>query len=99
MAEKMPVVVPSWRDTATGSPFLERLYQGNAPKEIPFYLFFGYKTGDSSDGTITLQSQLEPKIHLKAFKSYGFNTTHVGILNDEESRMVFNQVLELTGKK
>jgi len=97
--EKAPAVVPSWRDTATGSPFLERLYQGNAPQEIPFYLFFGYKTGDSSDGTITLQSQLEAKIHLKALKSYGFNATHVGILNDEESRRVFNQVLELMGKK
>jgi len=98
-AEKAPAVVPSWRDTATGSPFLERLYQGNALKEIPFYLFFGYKTGDSSDGTITLRSQLEAKIHLQALKSYGFNATHVGILNDEESRKVFNQVLELTGKK
>jgi len=94
MAETMPVVVPSWADIATGSPFLERLYQGNALKNIPFYLFFGYKTGDSSDGTITLQSQLEPKIHLAAFKSYGFNATHVGILNNEESRKVFNGILK-----
>jgi len=94
MAEKAPVVVPSWRDSATGSLFLERLYQENASPKIPFYLFFGYKTGDSSDGTIPLQSQLEPKIHLTAFKSYGFNATHVGILNGEESRKVFNQVLK-----
>ena len=99
MAEKAPVVVPSWRDTATGSPFLDRLYQGNASKHIPFYLFFGYKTGDSSDGTITLRSQLEPKIHLTAFKSYGFNATHVGILNDEGSRKVFNQVLKQINTK
>jgi pimeloyl-ACP methyl ester carboxylesterase len=99
MAGKMPVVVPSWADIAAGSPFLERLYQGNAPRDIPFYLFFGYKTGDSSDGTIALQSQLEPKIHLTAFKSYGFHATHVGILNDEESRKVFNQVLKQINTK
>jgi hypothetical protein len=99
MAGKMPVVVPSWADIATGSPFLERLYQGKALRDIPFYLFFGYKTGDSSDGTIALQSQLEPKIHLLAFKSYGFNATHMGILNDEGSRKVFNQVLEQINTK
>ncbi len=94
MAGKMPVVVPSWVDIATGSTFLERLYQGKALKNIPFYLFFGYKTGDSSDGTIALHSQLEPKIHLNASKSYGFNATHVGILNDEESRRTFIRTLE-----
>ena len=62
--EQAPAVVPSWRDVATGSPFLEQLYQGPATSALPFYLFFGYKTGDSSDGAITLQSQLEPRVHL-----------------------------------
>jgi pimeloyl-ACP methyl ester carboxylesterase len=92
--EKAPAVVPSWRDVATGSPFLERLYQGPAPAALPFYLFFGYKTGDSGDGTITLQSQLDPRVHFSAFKSYGFNATHVGILNDDAARKKFYQVLE-----
>jgi len=91
--EKAPAVVPSWRDVATGSPFLEQLYKGPAPGAIPFYLFFGYETGASSDGTITLQSQLEPRVHFAAFKSYGFNATHVGILNDEAARKSFYKVL------
>ena len=91
--EKAPAVVPSWRDVATGSPFLEQLYQGAAPGALPFYLFFGYKTGHSSDGTITLQSQLEPRVHLSALKSYGFNATHEGILNDESARQQFYKVL------
>ena len=91
--DNAPAVVPSWRDVATGSPFLEKLYQGPAPGALPFYLFFGYKTGDSSDGIITLQSQLEPRVHLSAFKSYGFNATHVGILNDAEARRTFYQAL------
>jgi len=98
-AEKMPVAVPSWVDIGTGSAGLEKLYRGNALKNIPFYLFFGYKTGDSSDGTIALQSQLEPKIHFNASKSYGFPATHVGILNDVGSRELFNQILESTAQK
>jgi pimeloyl-ACP methyl ester carboxylesterase len=88
-----PAVVPSWHDVATGSPFLQELYKGNAHKAIPFYLFFGYKTGQSSDGTITLQSQLEGNIHLSAHKSYGFNASHVDILHDDQVRQVFYQTL------
>jgi uncharacterized alpha/beta hydrolase family protein len=99
--ENAPAVVPSWRDVATGSPFLEQLYKGAAPAVLPFYLFFGYTTGDSSDGTITLQSQLEPKVHFTAFKSYGFNATHEGIIHDEAARKTFNSVLDTldSGKK
>jgi pimeloyl-ACP methyl ester carboxylesterase len=93
-----PAVVASWRDVATGSSFLERLYQGNALKNIPFHLFFGYKTGESSDGTITLQSQLDGRIHLAAHNSYGFNATHVGILNNEIVRQAFNKVLSSIDK-
>jgi pimeloyl-ACP methyl ester carboxylesterase len=88
-----PAVVPAWRDVATGSPFLERLYKGNALKNIPLYLFFGYKAGESSDGTITLQSQLDDRIHLVAHKTYGFNATHVGVLNNEKVRQTFYRAL------
>jgi len=88
-----PAVVPSWHDVATGNHFLKELYKGRAHKTIPFYLFFGYKTGESGDGTITLQSQLEENIHLSAYKSYGFNASHVGILHDDRVRQVFYQTL------
>jgi len=88
-----PAVVPSWHDVATGSRFLQELYDGKAQKAIPFYLFFGYNTGASSDGTITLQSQLKDDIHLAAYKSYGFNASHVGILNDARVRQIFYQTL------
>lgn len=95
MAEKYaPALVPCWRDLATGSEFLENLYRGKASANIPFYLFFGYKTGDSSDGAITLQSQLEQRVQFNALKSYGFNATHVGILNDEKVRQAFLRMLD-----
>ncbi|MCK7497239.1 MAG: alpha/beta hydrolase [Comamonadaceae bacterium] len=92
--EQAPAVVESWRDVVPGSPFLERLYQGSATKKVPFHLFFGYATGDSSDGTITLQSQLDYRIQTTARKTYGFNATHVGMLNDEQVQRTFYQLLE-----
>jgi pimeloyl-ACP methyl ester carboxylesterase len=92
--ENAPAVLAAWRDVASGSSFLERLYQGSAAKRIPFHLFFGYETGKSSDGTITLQSQLEHRVQIAAHKLHGFNTSHVGILNDDLARRTFYQVLE-----
>lgn len=90
---RSPAVVPSWRDVMPGSPFLEQLYSGRAGRVLPFCMFFGYQTGQSSDGTITLQSQLDPRIHLMASRSYGFNLSHVGILNDSSVVTAFRQVL------
>jgi pimeloyl-ACP methyl ester carboxylesterase len=91
--ESAPAVLAAWRDVTPGSSFLERLYQGSAARKIPFHLFFGYETGISSDGTITLQSQLEHKIQFVAQKTYGFNASHVGILNDDKARQTFYRVL------
>ena len=92
--ERAPAVLAVWRDVAPGSPFLERLYRGSAAKQIPFHLFFGYQTGNSSDGTITLQSQLEHTMQSASRKVHGFNASHVDILNDEQARRTFNRVLE-----
>jgi len=96
--ESAPAVLPAWVDVAPGSPFLKKLYEGSAPREIPFHLFFGYETGDSSDGTITLQSQLEQRIQFAASKTYGFNASHVGILNDEQVRQTFIRILKEMNK-
>jgi pimeloyl-ACP methyl ester carboxylesterase len=88
-----PAVVPAWRDVVPGSAFLERLYQGRTREQIPFHLFFGYTPDDSGDGTISLQSQLAPQVHLDASKSYGFKATHVSMLNDESVRQTFYKTL------
>lgn len=96
--ENAPAVLPAWRDVAPGSPFLQNLYRGAAAREVPFYLFFGYETGNSSDGTITLQSQLEQRIQFAASKTYGFNASHVGILNDDQVRQTFIRILEEMNK-
>jgi len=103
--EHAPVVVPSWKDVAAGSAFLDSLYRQKCSPEVPSYLFFGYrddslvKSRSPSDGVIPLKSQLDPRKQLAAHKVYGFDATHVSILNDEESRRVFNQVLELAAQR
>lgn len=98
--ESAPAVLAAWRDVAPGSPFLERLYQGSAAGKIPFHLFFGYETGNSSDGTITLQSQLDYRIQFAAHRIHGFNASHVGILNDDLARRTFYRVLgEMDGEQ
>ena len=91
-----PAMVPCWIDVASDSEFLQRIYSTDLPKDVPFYLFFGYrnKSGASGDGTITLRSQLDDRIYVKAVKTYGFDATHVGILNDASVRKVFNEILE-----
>jgi hypothetical protein len=94
-----PIMVPSWRDVATDSPFLKNIYQTDLPDDIPFHMFFGYrnKSGESSDGTITLRSQLDARVHMKAVKTYGFDVTHVGILNANTVRKTFYGILDTIG--
>ncbi len=103
--EYAPEVVPSWKDVAAGSDFLDRLYRQKCSPELPSYLFFGYrddslvKSRSAGDGVISLKSQLDFRKQLTAQKVYGFDATHAGILNDEEARRVFYKVLELASRK
>ncbi len=98
--DRAPFVVPSWRDLATESEFLKKLTEQPFPKTLPFYLFFTYhdqstfKLNESSDGVVVLRSQLQPAIQAAATRVYGFNETHVGILNSETARKEFNRLLE-----
>ncbi len=94
-----PAVVPSWRDVAPESAFLRQIYQRRLPREVPFYLFFGYedpsffRSKEGGDGEIALSSQLDPRMNLEAFRTHGFKSTHTGILNTERPRQEFNRSL------
>lgn len=98
--EIAPVVVPVWRDIATQSAFLQQLTARPFPKQLPFYLFFSFndtsrfKLGESSDGSVTLRSQLVPSMQQAATKALGFNETHSGILNCEAARESFLHLLD-----
>jgi hypothetical protein len=93
-------LVPSWIDVATGSPFLTRLHATPLPEDLPFYLFFGW--GDSrgsgpspaGDGTISLASQLDPRVQDAATAMAGFGASHVGILSDPSALAALVRALE-----
>ncbi len=81
-------------------PFTRSFYQGEALKHIPFFLFFAYKTGDSRDGTITLNSQLESRVHFAALKSYGFNMycfREIFIVSKESARVLTSSAVFTSG--
>ena len=99
--ETAPLVVPVWRDIAARSEFLQDLVKNPFPKQLPFYLYFSYKDtsrfklGETSDGAVTLRSQLVPSLQSAARGVLGFNETHMGILNSEAARESFLRLLDM----
>ena len=100
---KAPEAVASWKDVATGSDFVGRIHAQPLPADLPFHLFFGWgKEGENGetgpkpagDGTIELRSQLDPRAQKAAWRLYGYEETHVGILQYEASRKQFLAVLD-----
>lgn len=97
--EHAPEVVPSWHDLAPGSPYLRALAAAPLPADLPFYLLFAYNNpgrlqfGPSSDGVVTLRSELDLAIHLQATRSYGFDVSHDGVLESAAVRDLFNQLI------
>jgi pimeloyl-ACP methyl ester carboxylesterase len=95
-------MVPSWIDVAAGSPFLTRLHATPLPPDLPFHLFFGWGDGRGSgpspagDGTISLTSQLDPRVQDAATAMNGFGATHVGILSDPKALAALSRALEAT---
>jgi pimeloyl-ACP methyl ester carboxylesterase len=98
--DNAPVVVPSWRDIGAPSAFLADLISRPFPTKLPFYLYFSYhdsskfNLGESSDGSVSLRSQLIPAIQAKATRVIGVNETHIGILNSETTRDSFFRLLD-----
>jgi len=94
-----PVVLPVWLDMVPDSPYLTQLFVQKLPDNIPFALFFGYKTrasllnSTSSDGTISLRSQLDPRAQEAAYYIRGFDEGHRSILDAESVAAHLNTVL------
>ena len=98
--ERAPEVVPSWRDVAPGSRFLQDIQATPLPDQLPFYLVFAYDNGarrvhrtPSGDGTVPLRSQLALPVHLRARRSLGVDATHTGVLTDPTTRAIVLDML------
>jgi pimeloyl-ACP methyl ester carboxylesterase len=86
--EWAPTVVPVWRDIEPDSAYVQSLFD-TALDDIPYYLFFGFKqsklfAGDSSDGVISLSSQLRIDAQRESQRTLGLDRGHVEILEDPE---------------
>lgn len=99
-----PVTVPSWRDLARGSSYLESLFVDPAgrrrvlPDDSRHYLIFSYgrrwtSLGASSDEVVTVASQLSRLAQGEAARVYGLNATHARILDDPALGQLLNNIL------
>lgn len=90
-----PVVVPAWRDVASGSAFVRELYAVALDERIPYALFyaFGSHTG-ASDGVVPIASQLRREARDEASEVVGFPVTHTGILADDAVLAELRRVLD-----
>jgi pimeloyl-ACP methyl ester carboxylesterase len=96
--DRAPVVAPSWYDMAPGSPFQRSLLDTALPSTLGHDLLFSYAGGsrrmrEANDGTVTIPSQLEPRVQSRARMVRGFNATHTSILESVEVAALLNQEL------
>src|SRR6478609_4923268 len=94
-----PAVVYVWNDMAPQSAYLTDLFFSNhngvrahrpLPAGVEHHLLFGYKhrgpkPGECSDSTVTLASQLYAGAQDDASRLYGFDETHMSILESMET--------------
>lgn len=84
-----PVVVPVWRDMASGSEFLAELFSDQPMAGLPpLHLLFGYDESgwldnEPGDGVATLASMLPVPVQRQATSTFGVKASHVGIVANE----------------
>ena len=84
------IVLPSWRDVNPGSRFIKELFRKSLPETIEHQLLYAYdnpatlKISRNSDGVVPLSSQLRLEAQQQATGQLGFESSHTGILENEE---------------
>jgi pimeloyl-ACP methyl ester carboxylesterase len=84
-----PAVVPSWRDMQPDGDFMRTLFERRLPAHVQQVLYFGHKGGYSlmrptTDGTVTLASQLRMPAQAEARLVVGFDEDHTSILGSPQ---------------
>lgn len=100
-----PAIIPSWRDVRTGGRFVRELFDKPLPPDLDYYLFFGHGgrysllRRASSDGVITLDSQLRPAAQAEARRVFGYGADHVGMLSSPPAFAQFAALLAEADRK
>lgn len=101
--EHSPAVVPSWRDLQPEGVFLKTLFERPLPSHVEHTLLFGHRGGYSllrptTDGTVTLASQLRPEAQSAARLVMGFDEDHTSILAAPEVLRQVRVALDIGSK-
>ncbi|MBJ7537646.1 alpha/beta hydrolase [Marinomonas sp. C1424] len=97
------IVLPSWKDLNPTSQFIKELYRQPLPEIVNHQLFYAYgnssmlKLGENSDGVVPLSSQLRPEAQRQSHNQFGFNSSHIGILENKE--MILQLLESMAGVK
>jgi pimeloyl-ACP methyl ester carboxylesterase len=102
----LPVVVHSWRDLASDSPFLTGLFYADSQGvrarrsvrgHVTYYLVFTYQRnslvpGVSGDGEVTVASQLRAEAQEDAARIFGFDENHASVLSSPRVAATLNEL-------
>jgi hypothetical protein len=91
-------VVEVWRDMAPGSAYQQSLFTTPLPPEMQHHMMFTFQRknssfGESDDQGVTVASQLALPAQSNAVRLYGFDDTHVGVLQNPEVSKLLNELL------
>lgn len=98
-----PTPVNSWKDLAPGSRFLKELFyvsdepqasRRRLPDDMSKHLLFSFIDSQAGDGTVSLASELRAEAQEEADRLYGYQKSHMEILNAPETAKVVNHLLE-----
>jgi len=82
------IVLPAWKDLNPNNRFVKELYRKPLPSFINHQLFYAYrnsstlKLSENSDGVVPLFSQLHPEAQRQSRDQFGYNSSHVDIVED-----------------
>jgi pimeloyl-ACP methyl ester carboxylesterase len=93
-----PEVVPVWHDLDPESEFVTTLFETPLPNNVSHHLIFGFRqdsilASESSDGVISLASQLRPHAQEQARTLRGYDEGHVSILRSAAVISEINEIL------
>ena len=96
--EWAPTVVPVWRDMDPDSDYVVTMFDRSLPSELPHNLLFGFHVdsffgADSSDGVVTLASQLREEAQAGASVIRGYDEGHVSILGNDDVADLLNALM------
>ena len=93
-----PAVVDVWRDMVPGSEYQQSVFAKPLPPGMQHHMAFTFQRkttsfGESDDQGVTVASQLALPAQSNAVRLYGFDDTHVGVLQNPEVSKLLNDLL------